>query len=122
MAIKRKPLETSSDKIDDFISGATAEKTNSLTPLSTEESGVKGNSENNESKHLPQTSTSHVNMDELIGRGNVFATTFKRETYYVHKDLIKAINKMAAKGSKGEKTRIINRALQMYLEVHESKK
>ena len=122
MAIKRKPAETAADKIDEFIGGATAEKSIRSTKDKPDEITDSNKTENVDNKCLQQSSTSRINMDDLIGRGSIFAATFKRETYYVHKDLVEAINEMASKGGKGEKTRIINRALQRYLEEEDMTK
>ena len=119
--MKLKPTTPKVDDVDSFIRGATADKGDRLlNPAEAVPAAVSRSSEE-ENKRLQQTSTSHVNIEALVGRGGVFAATFKRETYYVHKDLVKALNKKAAKGGKGEKTRIINLALQAFLEAESEK-
>ena len=119
--MKLKPTAPKVDDLDSFIRGATADKgEQQLNPAKAVVAAASQSSEN-ENKRLQQTSTSHVNIEALVGRGGVFAATFKRETYYVHKDLVKALNKKAAKGGKGEKTRIINLALQAFLESENDK-
>ena len=67
------------------------------------------------------TENVNVNMDtnnaiSQIGREATFEKNFVRQTYYVHKDIIKQIDKLAKKGAKGTKTKIINAALQAYLD------
>jgi len=61
-------------------------------------------------------------IDEQIKKRSLFADDFKRQTYYIHKDLVKAIKKCADKGGKGEKTRIINLAIKKYLADEATKK
>lgn len=114
--MKLKPATPSGKDIDSFIHGANADMySRQASPAAPANTAIP-KSDEEQNKRLQQTSTSHVNIGELVGRGGVFAATFKRETYYVHKDLVKALNKKAAKGGKGEKTRIINLALQAFLE------
>jgi hypothetical protein len=118
MAMQRKPAPAGKENVDDFIRGASTEIVGAAIP--TETPGKR--SEPNSHKHLQQTSavpSEMTDVAEFIGRGSVFAEKFKRETFYIHKDLVKAINKKAAQGGKGEKTRIINRALQKYLTAEE---
>ena len=55
-------------------------------------------------------------ITDMIGRGKVFETNFLRQTYYVHKSLIEAIDSLARTGGKGMKTKLINQALQEYVE------
>ena len=62
-----------------------------------------------------QEAAEEKSVGSLIGKPKVFENIFSRQTYYVHNDFIKAIDKMAKKGGKGVKTRIINEALEMYL-------
>ena len=116
--MQRKPAKTQVDSIDDFIGGAKAEKSSGAIPSKPAKELEAGTLEPSH-KRLSQTSTFHTNgnvdIDAMIGRGSVFATNLKRETFYVHKDLVKAINKLAARGGKGEKTRIVNQALQKFL-------
>lgn len=119
--MKLKPPTPKADVIDSFIRGATADKKERETNPAEGVVATASESSENENKRLQQTSTSRVNIDDLVGRGGVFAATFKRETYYVHKELVKALNKKAAKGGKGEKTRIINLALQAFLESESQK-
>ena len=114
--MKLKPTTPKVDDLDSFIRGATADKGDRQASPAEPVIAAMPKSNEEENKRLQQTSTSHVNIGELVGRGGMFAATFKRETYYVHKDLVKALNKKAAKGGKGEKTRIINLALQAFLE------
>lgn len=119
--MKLKPTTPKVDDLDSFIRGATADKGDRQASPAEPVIAAMPKSNEEENKRLQQTSTSHVNIDALVGRGSVFAATFKRETFYVHKDLVKAINKKAAKGGKGEKTKIINLALQKFLEQEEQK-
>ena len=120
--MQRKPAETKVDSIDDFIGGARAEKASGANHPKPAE-GLETGTLKPSHKRLSQTSTfqanANVDIDSMIGRGSLFATNFKRETFYVHKDLAKAINKLAARGGKGEKTRIVNQALQLYLVTKE---
>jgi len=115
--MQRKPTNAKEDTIDDFIGSATTKISGAAISAETPDKSRTVT----QHKRLPQTSTFPVNeaadVAELIGRGSVFAANFKRETFYVHKELVKAINKKAARGGKGEKTRIINRAIQMYLQA-----
>jgi len=92
------------DKIDNFLAGSKDEIIDSK-PIKKE------------------TSTTNVNVNiavndvtSLIGRESVFEKNFVRQTYYVHKDLIKSIDKLAQKGPKGAKTKIINAALKAYID------
>lgn len=113
MTMQRKPPLQRADDMEAFIGKATAEKPSLGEPASSDK------------KHAQETFTPdvnvnvNVNVNEAIGKGSRFEACFKRETFYVHKDLVKALNKKAAKGGKGEKTRIINRALQLYLAAGE---
>lgn len=64
------------------------------------------------------TSTTNVNVHDvvaLIARESIFAKNFERQTYYIHVQLIKAIDNMAKKGGKGAKTKLVNEALQAYI-------
>ena len=45
----------------------------------------------------------------------LFESRYKRETYYIREDLARKINRRSAAVGKGEKTRIINQALEEYL-------
>ena len=54
-------------------------------------------------------------VTNLIGKAATFESNFKRQTYYVHNDLIKRLNKLTQKAPRGEKTKIINAALEQYL-------
>lgn len=53
---------------------------------------------------------------EKIGRQSdkMFEEEFSRQTFYVHNDLMKKINKLS-KNKKGFKTKLINAALEKYL-------
>ena len=114
--MKLKPRTPSGKDVDGFIQSAKADVLGYPSSPAVPATTAIPKSDEEQNKRLQQTSTSHVNIGELVGRGGMFAATFKRETYYVHKDLVKALNKKAAKGGKGEKTRIINLALQAFLE------
>lgn len=120
--MQRKPAKTQVDSIDDFIGGAKAEKSSSAIP-SKPAKELEAGTLDPAHKRLSQTSTfqanGNVDIDAMIGRGSVFATNFKRETFYVHNDLVKKLNQWAARGGKGEKTRIVNQALQLYLVTKE---
>ena len=59
--------------------------------------------------------TAANDFSSLIGREGVFEKNFARQTYYVHKELIKAIDKMAKRGGKGAKTKLINEAIQAFV-------
>ncbi|MBP1765472.1 MAG: hypothetical protein H6Q65_2530 [Firmicutes bacterium] len=135
MTIKRKPTKTDVNTVDKFISEATVEKSGKpANPKITKHAKIKekdiatqdkvkiDNKETAKQKHPKNESTAEVKIEEMIGRRSLFADNFKRETFYVHKDLVKAIKKMAAKGKKGEKTKIINRALQMFFAAEETAK
>ena len=54
----------------------------------------------------------------LIGREKTFEKNFKRQTYYIHKDLIEKIDKLAQyrklNGEKGVKTKVINEIIEQY--------
>ena len=65
---------------------------------------------------VAQTEGEEKSVSSLIGKPKVFENLFSRQTFYVHNDFIKTIDKMAKKGGKGAKTRIINEALEMYLQ------
>jgi hypothetical protein len=118
MPMKRKPKPTN-DKVEEFICVPTAEVGNEaieLNPIETTEKGKKKNkAEKKGKKQGEQETMERVVIDEQIKKRSLFADNFKRETYYIHKDLVKAIKKRADKGGKGEKTRIINLALKKYL-------
>lgn len=76
-----------------------------------------------EGKHSTSTVNANINISDvasLIGRESVFEKNFARQTYYVHKELIKAIDEMATKGGKGAKTKLINEALQEYISAKRS--
>ena len=45
----------------------------------------------------------------------LFESYYKRETYYIREDLAREIKRRSAAVGKGEKTRIINQALEEYL-------
>lgn len=60
--------------------------------------------------------TAANDFSSLIGRESVFEKYFVRQTYYVHKELIKAIDEMARQHQgKGAKTKLINEALQAFV-------
>lgn len=66
--------------------------------------------------------TQHTNVNNvsgsvtnLIGKAATFEQNFTRQTYYIHNDLIKALNKITRRARRGEKTKIINAALEQYL-------
>ena len=46
----------------------------------------------------------------------LFESCYKRETYYIREDLAREINQRSAAVGKGEKTRIINQALEEFLD------
>ncbi len=50
----------------------------------------------------------------LIGREAIFENSFSRQTYYIHNDLIKIIDKLSKKRGKGGKTKVINEAIELY--------
>ena len=135
MAIKRKPIKTHENNVDQFISEATVEKKDKSTtpkiskPAKTREKNIAtkyknkiDNQETVKKKQPKDESKADVEFEEMVGRRKLFADNFKRETFYVHKDLVKAIKKKAANGEKGEKTRIINLALQMFFAAEETAK
>ena len=51
-----------------------------------------------------------------INKETGFENLYKRQTFYIHKDLIEKLNQFTVKAPKGEKTRILNEALEQYLE------
>ncbi len=118
MPMKRKP-KTDIAKVDEFICVAIAEEgseAGTLKPAETAGKNKKKNKVEKKGKKQGEKETKgEVVVDEQIKKRNLFADNFKRETYYIHKDLVKAIKKRADKGGKGEKTRIINLAIKKYL-------
>lgn len=120
MPMKRKPAKTSADKVERFINDAKADETSETAELNSVEQKTKQKEKDEKKgkKHSENGAIAEKTMiDEQFERRGRFADNFKRETFYVHKDLAKAIKKQAAKGSKGEKTRIINLALKKYFET-----
>lgn len=63
------------------------------------------------SKRIQQTES----VTNLIGKGATFETNFTRQTFYIHNDLIKRLDKLAKKAPRGAKTKIINAALEEHL-------
>lgn len=109
MVIRRKPPKAVIDKVDEFISEATVAETKA--------------EDKTEGRNRPQKEVGpRADFEEQISHRRQFPDNFKRESFYVHKDLMKALRKRIAGGSKGEKTKIINRALQMYFESYEPSK
>ena len=53
-------------------------------------------------------------VTNLIGKGATFESNFSRQTFYIHNDLIKRLDKLTKKAPRGEKTKIINAALEQY--------
>ena len=87
MAFQKKNINT--DKLNDFINNGKDNKVN-------------------------------VNVNNKYNLGSNketgFENLYKRQTFYIHKDLIEKLNQATAKAPKGEKTRILNEALEQYLE------
>lgn len=124
MAMQRKPQKNTDEKVNEFISEATVEAGGDLAaPKPAEAKKHRKEQDKNEKKSKKQdvktVKKDAAVIDEQIERRGLFADNFKRETFYVHKDLVKAIKKQAAKGGKGEKTRIINLALKKYFKMNE---
>lgn len=96
------------NQIDDFISGAKDISTNPVPEVVI----------NKKPKVIPIAVVSE-NVNDIasqVGRDATFEKNFKRQTYYVHVNLIERIEKLARKSTKGAKTKIINAALEAYLE------
>ncbi len=122
MTMKRKPKPEIA-KVDEFICEATAEESSEAVEL--ELAGKSKKKHKDEKKGKPKggkDAMEVVVMDEQIKKRSLFADNFKRQTYYIHKDFVKAIKKCADKGGKGEKTRIINQAIKKYLADEAAKK
>lgn len=118
MTMKRKPKPEIA-KVDEFISAATVDKSSEVTEQKLAEAkgkNKKKTKDEKKGKHKGEKEAIvEVVIDEQIQKRSLFADNFKRETFYIHKDLVKAIKKCADKGGKGEKTRIINLAIRKYL-------
>jgi hypothetical protein len=116
--MKRKP-KPDNDKVDEYICAKTAEDSSAAVELIPVESNGKSKKKHKDEKKAKKQGDNEtvekVVIDEQIQKRSLFANNFKRETFYIHKDLVKAIKKRADKGGKGEKTRIINLAIKNYL-------
>jgi len=123
MTMKRKPKPEIALKVDEFICEATAEESNEAAKLELVGKSKKKHKDEKKGKQKEKMDTmEELVIDEQIKKRSLFADDFKRQTYYIHKDLVKAIKKCADKGGKGEKTRIINLAIKKYLADEATKK
>ena len=107
MGFTKKSIGTAdikADKLEQFLHGSKDEQMQDNSSIVTNNVDVN-------SKRIQQTES----VTNLIGRGATFETNFKRQTFYIHNDLIKRLDKIAKKASRGEKTKIINAALEQYL-------
>jgi hypothetical protein len=122
--MKRKP-KSGIDKVEEFIGEAAVEKSNAETEQELADYKEKTKKKHKDEKKRKQKgekdTMAEVVIDEQIIKRSLFADNFKRQTFYIHKELIKAIKKCADKGGKGEKTRIINLAIKKYLEGEAAK-
>jgi len=110
MGFNKKPAvqPISEDKLEQFLQGS---KDQQITEEM--EEPKKNINVNSKRKHETYTVKPDTGIASMIGRGRVFESNFSRQTVYIHNDLIEKI-RAASSGIKGEKTRIINAALEMY--------
>ncbi len=90
---RKPPTSPGRPNLDDFICGARAD-------ASETETGKR------KCLRLP---------DQAVAPRILFESRYKRETYYIREDLAREINRRSAAVGKGEKTRIINQALEAFL-------
>ena len=90
MAFKKKNNDINTNDVNDFIN-------------------------NNKDATINVNNKCNTSVTNLIGRKAIFETNFTRQTYYIHNDLILKINQITANAPRGEKTKIINAALEQYL-------
>ena len=106
MGFQKKTSGISDDKIQQFLNNGK----DSVMQEDTAGEGITEN-ENVNSKRIQNKGS----VTNLIAKGATFESNFSRQTYYVHNDLIQRLDKLTKKAPRGEKTKIINAALEQYL-------
>jgi hypothetical protein len=122
MVIIRKPPKNAVDKVDRFIGDAAVKNVTAPIVAKPIESKPNDRNETKKLKYPVEKATADETLTEEIVHHRLHTDKFRRETFKVHKDLVKAIKKTASNGSKGEKTRIINLALKKFFEAEENRK
>lgn len=108
MGFQKKKSGISDDKLQQFLNNG---KDSVIQEGTAGESITENENVNVNSKRIQNQGS----VTNLIAKGATFESNFSRQTYYVHNDLIQRLDKLTKKAPRGEKTKIINAALEQYL-------